>query len=211
MVGAGLTGLTTAVLLARAGKDVLVLEARTVGACTTGNTTAKISLLQSTHLSKILPRHGRDTARAYVDGNREGMEWVLQHCERRGVAVQREDAYTYAQSEKGVASVRAEFEACQTVDLPVTWEDDADVPFPYHGGVRLAKQAQFDPMEFLDSLVVELYEPDSEYNRGVVGLGEPPVISGGAAISNAVANALGKRIPVLPLTPKRVLDTLRAV
>jgi CO/xanthine dehydrogenase Mo-binding subunit len=36
------------------------------------------------------------------------------------------------------------------------------------------------------------------------------VISGGAAISNAVANALGKRIPVLPLTPKRVLDTLRA-
>jgi xanthine dehydrogenase YagR molybdenum-binding subunit len=62
----------------------------------------------------------------------------------------------------------------------------------------------------IGELVVEFYEPDSEYNRGVVGLGEPPVISGGAAISNAVANALGKRIPVLPLTPKRVLDTLRA-
>ena len=61
----------------------------------------------------------------------------------------------------------------------------------------------------IGELVVEFYEPDSEYNRGVVGLGEPPVISGGAAISNAVANALGKRIPVLPLTPKRVLDTLR--
>ena len=62
----------------------------------------------------------------------------------------------------------------------------------------------------IGELVVELYEPDSEYGRGVVGLGEPPVISGGAAISNAVANALGKRIPVLPLTPKRVLDTLSA-
>lgn len=62
----------------------------------------------------------------------------------------------------------------------------------------------------IGELVVELYEPDSEYARGVIGLGEPPVISGGAAISNAVANALGKRIPVLPLTPKRVLDTLRA-
>lgn len=158
VVGAGITGLTTAVLLARAGKNVLVLEARTVGACTTGNTTAKISLLQSTHLSKILPRHGRDTARAYVDGNREGMEWVVQHCEGHDVAVQREDAYTYAQSSKGVASVRAEFEACQAVGLPVTWEDDAAVPFPYHGGVRLAEQAQFDPIKFLDSLAVELLE-----------------------------------------------------
>lgn len=62
----------------------------------------------------------------------------------------------------------------------------------------------------IGELVVEFYEPDSEYNRGVVGLGEPPAISGIAAISNAVANAVGKRVPIVPLTPKRVLDTLRA-
>jgi xanthine dehydrogenase YagR molybdenum-binding subunit len=48
-----------------------------------------------------------------------------------------------------------------------------------------------------------------EYDRrGVVGLGEPPVISPGAAISNAVANAAGVRVPFLPLTPQRVLDAL---
>jgi xanthine dehydrogenase YagR molybdenum-binding subunit len=41
-------------------------------------------------------------------------------------------------------------------------------------------------------------------------LGEPPVISPGGAISNAVANALGVRVPVLPMTPKRVLETLKA-
>jgi xanthine dehydrogenase YagR molybdenum-binding subunit len=44
--------------------------------------------------------------------------------------------------------------------------------------------------------------------RGVIGLGEPPVISPGAAISNAVANALGLRVPHLPLTPDRVLAAL---
>ena len=61
----------------------------------------------------------------------------------------------------------------------------------------------------IGEIVVELYEPDSEYERGVVGLGEPPVISPCAAISNAVCNALGVRVPVLPMIPKRVLDALK--
>lgn len=60
----------------------------------------------------------------------------------------------------------------------------------------------------IGEIVVEMYQPDSEYSRGVIGLGEPPVISPGAAISNAVANALGVRVPVVPLTPQRVLDAL---
>ncbi len=60
----------------------------------------------------------------------------------------------------------------------------------------------------IGELVVEFYEPDSQYQKGIVGLGEPPVICGGAAISNAVANAIGVRVPVLPLTPKRILDAL---
>ena len=45
-------------------------------------------------------------------------------------------------------------------------------------------------------------------DRGVIGLSEPPVVSPGAAISNAVANALGVRVPYLPLTPDRVLTAL---
>jgi len=44
--------------------------------------------------------------------------------------------------------------------------------------------------------------------RGVIGIGEPPVIAPGAAISNAVANAIGVRVPHLPLTPDRVLNAL---
>jgi xanthine dehydrogenase YagR molybdenum-binding subunit len=45
--------------------------------------------------------------------------------------------------------------------------------------------------------------------RGVIGLGEPPVISPGAAIANAVANAVGVRVPRLPLTPDRVIAALQ--
>jgi xanthine dehydrogenase YagR molybdenum-binding subunit len=58
-------------------------------------------------------------------------------------------------------------------------------------------------------VVVELYEPESERSRGVIGLGEPPVIAPGAAIANAVCNALGVRVSPLPLTPQRVLEALR--
>jgi len=45
-------------------------------------------------------------------------------------------------------------------------------------------------------------------DRGVIGLAEPPVVSPGAAISNAVANAIGVRVPFLPLTPQNVLNAL---
>ncbi|NWG14271.1 MAG: xanthine dehydrogenase family protein molybdopterin-binding subunit [Acidobacteria bacterium] len=44
--------------------------------------------------------------------------------------------------------------------------------------------------------------------RGVIGLGEPPVVSPGAAIGNAIANAIGIRVPNLPFTPDRVLAAL---
>ncbi len=167
VVGAGITGLTAAVLLSRAGKKVLVLEAFAAGAGATGHTTAKISLLQGTKMSKIVGKHGTKTAKQYIEGNREGQDWLVAHCEAHGVSVQREDAYTYAQSEKGIASAREELEACEAVGLDVNWVDEADVPFPFHGAVRLAYQAQFDPMPLLDSLIVELAEHGGRLAEGV--------------------------------------------
>ena len=56
---------------------------------------------------------------------------------------------------------------------------------------------------------LEVHMVQNKYDdRGVIGIGEPPAISPGAAISNAVANAIGVRVPTLPLTPDRVLAAL---
>jgi xanthine dehydrogenase YagR molybdenum-binding subunit len=44
--------------------------------------------------------------------------------------------------------------------------------------------------------------------RGVIGIGEPPVISTAAAVANAVANAIGVRVRSLPLTPDRILAAI---
>ncbi|HWY70865.1 MAG TPA: xanthine dehydrogenase family protein molybdopterin-binding subunit [Terriglobales bacterium] len=57
-------------------------------------------------------------------------------------------------------------------------------------------------------LVVKLMTGPGYDERGVIGIGEPPTVSPGAAISNAVANAIGVRVPYLPLTPERVLAAL---
>ncbi|MBM3837476.1 MAG: xanthine dehydrogenase family protein molybdopterin-binding subunit [Verrucomicrobia bacterium] len=58
-------------------------------------------------------------------------------------------------------------------------------------------------------LKVHMMTSKAYEDRGVIGLGEPPVISPGAAIANAVANACGVRVPHLPLTPDRVIAALQ--
>jgi xanthine dehydrogenase YagR molybdenum-binding subunit len=60
----------------------------------------------------------------------------------------------------------------------------------------------------IGELVVHMMTGKGYDERGVIGLGEPPVVSPGAVISNAVANAIGVRVPILPLTPDRVLEAL---
>jgi xanthine dehydrogenase YagR molybdenum-binding subunit len=60
----------------------------------------------------------------------------------------------------------------------------------------------------IGEIVVHMMQGPGYDERGTIGLGEPPVISPGAAISNAVANAIGVRVPELPLTPDRVLTAL---
>jgi xanthine dehydrogenase YagR molybdenum-binding subunit len=57
-------------------------------------------------------------------------------------------------------------------------------------------------------IVVHMNLEQEHDKRGVIGLGEPPVVGGLAAIANAVSNAIGVRVSVLPLTPGKVLAAL---
>ena len=63
----------------------------------------------------------------------------------------------------------------------------------------------------IGELVVHLMSGPGYDERGIIGCGEPAVISPGAAISNAVANAIGVRVSQLPLTPDKVLAALGRV
>ena len=156
VAGAGLTGLVTALLLARSGQQVLVLEARYPGAVTTGNTTAKVSLLQGTVLSRLARQYPANQVQAYVEANREGQAWLLRYLQEQGVPFQRRDAYTYAATAEGSERLREELIAATTAGMDVAYTADAGLPFPVQGALRLADQAQINPMDVLDALLVDL-------------------------------------------------------
>jgi glycine/D-amino acid oxidase-like deaminating enzyme/nitrite reductase/ring-hydroxylating ferredoxin subunit len=154
VVGAGLTGLITALLLVRAGKRVVLLESGRVGELNTGGSTAKVSLLQGTVYSRMRSETAKKNAEAYVAANREGFAWLLRYLDDHDVAYQLRDAFTYAGTAEGASSVDDEHLAAARFGLPVE-KVTLDMPFPTFGAIRLADQAQIDPIEVLTALAAD--------------------------------------------------------
>ena len=156
IVGAGITGLVTGVMLAREGRRVAVIDARTVGAVATGNTTAKLSVLQGTHLQKIREAMYPAVVQAYVDGNRAGFDWMIDYLDSQGVPYERKRSVTYATTVDDAAAVEREHELARRAGLDTRLTNDAGLPFPTVRAVELPDQAQFDPMAVLAALAAEL-------------------------------------------------------
>jgi glycine/D-amino acid oxidase-like deaminating enzyme/nitrite reductase/ring-hydroxylating ferredoxin subunit len=201
VVGAGITGLTTALLLARTGMRVAVLEARQVGAAATGNTSAKLSLLQGDVLGSVRHHTNDRVLQAYVDGNLAGRRWLLDYLEARAVPVQHRDAWTFATTAEGVALLEAELAASRAAGLPVERDDQTELPFPIEGALRLRDQAQFDPMDVLLALAEDVRAAGGLVVEGerVVGVdaGKPATVSTASGPMTADAVVLATGAPIL--------------
>ena len=168
VVGAGFTGLITALMAAARGRSVVVLEAHTVGAGASGATTAKVSVLQGTRLSTLRSRHGLETARHYADAHRYGLDWWAEFCDTHGLDSQRRGAVSFSRGAKGTASLRMEKQTLDDLGLPARWHDRLDVPFPARAAVELPDQMQIDPVQALAALtgaVTALGVPIVEHSR----------------------------------------------
>jgi Rieske Fe-S protein len=121
VIGGGIAGITTALLCARDGARVAVVEARRVASGVTGCNTAKVSALQSTIYSAIRSRHGEEAASVYAQASTAGVERIAALASEQGIdcALHRRPAFTYAADESQVTSVEKEAEAARTAGLPV--------------------------------------------------------------------------------------------
>jgi glycine/D-amino acid oxidase-like deaminating enzyme/nitrite reductase/ring-hydroxylating ferredoxin subunit len=170
VVGAGITGLATALLLAREGIDVAVLEAGEVAQLASGANTGKVSLLQGTRLSTLRAHHPASLVRAYVEANRDGQDWLVDFAAAAGVPLTRRTAYTYAQTASGLASIERELEAASAAGLPVrrvTADELAALPFPAVGAVALDDQIAIDPDAVAAALAREFVAAGGTLHTGV--------------------------------------------
>ena len=173
VVGAGITGLATALMLLDAGRRVIVLEQDVPGALASGRNTGKASLLQGTRLSTIRRHHPARLVRAYVDANRAGQQWLRRASARAGVPLREATAYSYAQSADALDLVDAEALAAREAGLDVRRVDDVDdaAPFPVAGAVALDGQLALDPAELMRGLADQVVEHGGSLVTGVRALG----------------------------------------
>jgi glycine/D-amino acid oxidase-like deaminating enzyme len=152
VVGAGITGLTTAVLLAERGVNVVVIERNRVGSGTSGRTTAKVSALHGTLGHRIRAEHGTEALREYVAANTAGLDLVASWCAESSVQVERRDAWTYATDAESGRKVESEHEALTDAGLATDLAYASELPFDTTGAVRLRDQLQLDPLVYLHAL-----------------------------------------------------------
>jgi xanthine dehydrogenase YagR molybdenum-binding subunit len=80
--------------------------------------------------------------------------------------------------------------------------------FDRHTGRQVNPDMEFYKLGGIKDMPKIIVHMHDMPERGVIGIGEPPTISTCAAISNAIHNAIGVRVPFAPFTPDRVLAAL---
>ena len=154
IVGAGITGLTAATLLKRAGRTVALVEFDRVARGASGYNTAKLTAGHNLVFAKLIKRFGEQKARLYAEANQTAIDFV----EAQGVACdfRRQANVVYAALNESADEVQREVEACQRLGLPASYVTETTLPYPVLGAVRLDRQAEFHPRKYLLGLAERL-------------------------------------------------------
>jgi glycine/D-amino acid oxidase-like deaminating enzyme/nitrite reductase/ring-hydroxylating ferredoxin subunit len=157
VIGAGLTGITTAYLLKKAGAKVALLDRQRCATADTGHTTAHLTYVTDERLNHLVKVFGRDAAKAFWEA---GMEAIDHICEiSRDLKIDCEfkwaPGYLHGQldGENGKDRESLQEDAQLARELGFEAEFLERVPYANRPGVRFAHQAKFHPIKYLAPLL----------------------------------------------------------
>ena len=150
VVGAGITGLTAALLLQRGGARVALVEAGRVCSGVTAYTTGKVTTLHGLTYGPLRRTFGLETARAYAEANRAGFTQIAALVDELDIDCdwERRPNYTYTTDAATVQKIEREVEVAQEVGLPASFTTETGLPFEVLAAVRFEEQAQFHARKY---------------------------------------------------------------
>jgi glycine/D-amino acid oxidase-like deaminating enzyme/nitrite reductase/ring-hydroxylating ferredoxin subunit len=150
VIGGGITGLTTALLLARDGRSVCLVDQSSIGTGTTGHTTAKVTSQHHLTYGRLRISHGTDAATTYGAAMEAAKERVAAFA-AEGIEcdLRRRSAYVYAIRPSERALLESEARAAEQAGLPVTIDDNVPLPFSTAGGLRFDNQLELHAQKYL--------------------------------------------------------------
>lgn len=164
VVGGGITGLTAAHLLKKAGKRVVVLERNQIGGGDTGCTTAHLTQVTDTPLSELVSTFGRDAARVVWEGGAAAIFTIEQISRALDVECdfRRIPAFLHAPRDSEDKHTESLQNDCRLAnELGFTASFLASVPQMGKPGICFAHQGRFHPLLYLRALAQAIDGDDS--------------------------------------------------
>ncbi len=154
IVGGGITGLTTALLLQKAGKKCLLAEAKNLGFGTTGGTTAHLNTFYDTSYHDIDKDFGEDAAKLMAQAGAETFSMIKRLIDEYHIACDFEykDAYLFAENEQQVKELNNILAASRKAGINAVEVRDNKIPVPFQMAALFPEQGQFHPLKYLYQL-----------------------------------------------------------
>lgn len=168
IVGGGITGITTAFLLAKEGLKVTLLESTRLLNGTTGHTTAKVTAQHGLIYDELIGHFGVDSAKLYYAANEDAAHFIENLIEKHSINCdyQKKSAFIYSTSENDRQSLEDEAKAYKEIGINGGFIDHIALPISAIGAVEMKNQAQFHPLKYLMHLVKEISELGVEIFEG---------------------------------------------
>ncbi len=219
VLGGGITGITTALLLKKRGLKVALVEAEKIVKGVTGYTTAHVSSAQANYYSDLIGMYGEDKARQCADSCQASVELIASLTKEYGIDcdLTRPSEYVYAASPDQVDSLKNELDAEQRLGLPVSYVDRAPLPFENYGAIRFSNQLQFHPRKYLLPLAEAVNGDGSYVFEGTRALdivhGEPCTVKtdNGELLANDIVLATHIPFTNMDIIPARITPVMSYV